>query len=142
MFVQYPLEGADNSGCHTLILSFCRAIYAYISLCNLAYALGRNIADGGKDHPIGGMRTRTEAVYSLRVDALEAARSAEDVVPQLRARKDKVLVLVVDGIHRRVAIGIYLVEDNLSLLVEFVVGEGRVKDHIGQQLYRLGEVTT
>ena len=61
---------------------------------------------------------------------------------QLRACKDKVFVLVIYGVHRRVAIGVYLIENNLSLLVEFVVGEGGVKDYIRHQLHSLREVAT
>ena len=65
---------------------------------------------------------------------------AKDVVSKRSPAEDYILELVIDKFCRRVVVRLYLVADNLYLLVDFRLRVCTVKDNVGQQIDRLRKI--
>ena len=67
---------------------------------------------------------------------------AENIMPQLRTGKYHIIEHIEDHIGRRVFVGINLIYNNFTLLIQFAFGECGVECHVGNKLYGLRKVAT
>ena len=76
----------------------------------------------------------------LRAERAQPFGPSQDVAPQRMAAEDEVLEIVEYQFGRIVLVRLYLVDDDLGLLLNFALGKGRVEHDVGQQLEGAGEM--
>ena len=70
----------------------------------------------------------------------QAPGVAEDVASEGMSGEEQGLEVIVDEFCRGVVVALYLVDDDLALLLEFLLGEGAVEDDVHEQRQRAPEV--
>ena len=99
-----------------------------------------HIAIGEENRVVGTVVTARKAQRVSGGIAPHAVGNAKDVMAQRMTVKDEVFKLVVDEFCGRVVVALDLITDHLHLLVDFLLGIGRVEDDVGEQVHRTRHV--
>ena len=95
-----------------------------------------DVAVSEEDGAVGTVMLAREAERIGGGEAPHPVGIAQDVVAHGMPGEDQVLKLVVDELGGTVVITLYLVTDNLHLLVYLVLGIDRMENHVGEQVHR------
>ena len=71
----------------------------------------------------------------LRLESPNLLGCAQDIVPQRRTLEEDILELIVNQFGRRIVIALYLIADNLHLLIYLRLWINRVEDDVGKQVH-------